>query len=252
MTIPLQNTIIYGPVKSRRLGSSLGVNLLSSQKKICNFNCVYCQYGWTTIKKRDLLIAGNFQDKNRVLKAVEKALIGLSPSPNYITFSGNGEATLHPEFNTIVDGIVRLRNEFAPNSKTVILSNSTGIGDKNTCNSLLKLDEVILKLDCSNEKQLKIYNRPIINIKLKEIVENLKNLENIIIQSLFTSGSHGNYNDQNISEWLRIVTDIKPKKVQIYSLDRGYPSEKISRVEYDDLELLKFQLNSAGIIAEVY
>ena len=158
MTIKLQNNVIYGPVHSRRLGSSLG---LSTDKKICNFNCVYCQYGWSKIKASNLADKSNFINTIVFLDSVEKALFSLSPSPDYITFSGNGEATLHPDFDTIVEGIIFLRNQFAPDSKTAILSNSTGVVNPNIRKALSKLDERIMKLDCADEQLFKIYNRPV-------------------------------------------------------------------------------------------
>ncbi|MFC2088189.1 radical SAM protein [Calditrichota bacterium] len=252
MTIRLQRNIIYGPVNSRRLGSSLGINLLSSERKICNFNCVYCQYDWTTIKRNDLFNDENYQDKHKVIDSLEKALFALTPAPNYITFSGNGEATLHPDFEFIVDEVIKLRDQYAPQSKAAILSNSVGVTNPKIIKALAKLDEPIMKLDCGDEHLMKFYNRPVVKTSLEEIVAGLKLLREVTIQSLFTDGPHGNYKPDNIKHWLKYLVEISPKFVQIYSLDRGYPSENIYPLNVDKLLEIKEIVSETGIAAEVF
>ena len=252
MTINLQNNVIYGPVNSRRLGSSLGINVLSPDEKICNFNCVYCQYGWTKINADNSADNSNFIEVVHILSAVEKALFALSPSPNYITFSGNGEATLHPDFDNIVDGVIKLRNEYATSSKTAILSNSMGAIDPEIRNSLSKLDFRIMKLDCGDGQLFKIYNRPLIPTKLDSIVHGLSLLENVTIQTLFTSGTHGNSDEKYVEKWIDKLKIIKPIDVQIYTLDRGYPSDKIYPVTLDWLQDLEQRLKKLNIKSKAY
>jgi len=252
MTINLQNKVIYGPVNSRRLGSSLGINVLSTEKKICNLNCVYCQYGWTKIKPDDLLNRNNFIDSQNILESVEKALFALSPSPQYITLSGNGEATLHPDFNEIVEGIVRIRNNFSTKSKNAILSNSMRVMYPKTRDSLSKLDVRIMKFDCGEEKLFKLYNRPVIGTSLDSIVNGLSNLDDVTIQALFTSGDHGNSNENHIGHWIEKIQTIKPIDIQIYTLDRGYPSDKIYPVTLDWLHDLAQRLNKLGFKSKAY
>ena len=252
MTIKLQNKVIYGPVNSRRLGSSLGINILSPDKKICNFNCVYCQYGWTKIGINEFDDKDNFIDSSEVLSAVEKALFALSPSPEFITFSGNGEATLHPKFDNIVDGVIKLRSEYAPSSKTAILSNSVGVTNKEIRTSLSKFDERIMKLDCGNEQLLKIYNRPVIQMELDSIVNGLSELNDVTIQTLFSDGEHGNSKEKDVELLIEKLKIISPSHVQIYTLDRGYPSNKIYPVEFDCLYDLEEILNNQGIKSKAY
>jgi len=252
MTIKLQNNVIYGPVNSRRLGSSLGINVLSTDKKICNLNCVYCQYSWTKIKPDELLNKSSYIDTQKILESLEKALFAVSPSPNYITLSGNGEATLHPDFDNIVDGIIHLRNEYAPNSKTAILSNSMAVNNTDIRNSLSKLDVRIMKLDCGNEKLFKIYNRPVIDISLDTIVIGLSELKDVTIQTLFSGGEHGNSNENHIEQWIEKLKIIKPIDIQIYTLDRGYPSNKIYPVTLDWLDDLTQRLNKLGFKSKAY
>ena len=252
MTIKLQNKVIYGPVNSRRLGSSLGINILAPDKKICNFNCVYCQYGWTKIGINEFDDKDNFIDSSEVLSAVEKALFALSPSLDYITFSGNGEASHHPGFDSIVDGVIKLRNEFTPDSKIVILSNSMCVIDPEIRNSLSKLDVRIMKLDCGADNILKTYNRPLIPITLDSIVQGLSLLDDVTIQTLFTEGEHSNSNEKDVELWINKLKIISPSHVQIYTLDRGYPSNKIYPVEFDWLFDLEEILNNQGIKSKAY
>lgn len=252
MTINLQSNIIYGPVQSRRLGASLGVNVLSTENKICNFNCVYCQYGWTKITKGELSDSSNFIEVSNILSSLEKALFALSPSPNYITLSGNGEATLHPEFDKIVDGIIKLRNAYAPNSKTAILSNSMGVVYPKIRKSLSKLDALIMKLDCGDDQLLNIYNNPMTLTKIDSLVDGLSQLENITIQTLFTYGKHGNSDKHYIEQWIAKLNIINPIDVQIYTLDRGYPSIKIYPVTLDWLTELETNLNNKGLKSKAY
>jgi wyosine [tRNA(Phe)-imidazoG37] synthetase (radical SAM superfamily) len=252
MTINLQNKVIYGPVNSRRLGSSLGINVLSAEKKICGFNCVYCQYSWTKIKPGDLTDRCNFIETEDILNSVEKAMFALSPSPNYITLSGNGEATLHPEIDDIVEGITKLRNDFSPKSKTAILSNSMGVVNPEIRKSLYKLDVRIMKLDCADEQMFKIYNRPIVDTKLDSIIKGLSLLTNVTIQTLFTSGEHGNSNENHVEKWIEKLQIIKPIDIQIYTLDRGYPSDNIYPVTLDWLYDLEKRLNKLGLKSKAY
>jgi wyosine [tRNA(Phe)-imidazoG37] synthetase (radical SAM superfamily) len=252
MTIRLKNKVIYGPVQSRRLGSSLGINIMSPDKKICNLNCVYCQYGWTNIIPNDIKNNNNFIDTEKILIAVEKALIALIPSPNYITFSGNGEATIHPDFDNIVDGVIELRNKYVPNSKTAILSNSTNVANEQIRKTLSNLDVRIMKLDCGDENLFKIYNRPVVLIELDSIIQGLSKMNDVIIQTLFTAGDHGNSKGKNIEHWIEKLKQISPSYVQIYTLDRGYPSNRIYPVEFEWLYELQNILNELEIKSIAY
>lgn len=252
MLLPLQTGIIYGPVNSRRLGRSLGINVLSTKIKICTFNCLYCQYGWTGIHKRELTKENLWPSVAEVLGAVEKALKTINPPPSYITFSGNGEPTLHPNFNEIVEGVIELRNNFSHNSKTAILSNSSLVTDLTIRNAISKLDVKIIKLECGSEEVFRKYNHPCRGINLTDIVSALRLMNDITIQALFTGGPAGNYNLDHLYNWVANLKGISPLLVQLYTLDRNYPSNNIHALEKDDLLVIKKQLEQENINAEVY
>lgn len=252
MTIPLQRGIIYGPVRSRRLGRSLGINLLPTSYKICTFNCLYCQYGWTRIHGRILRDRDAWPKVNEVYHALERSLKEISPSPDYITFSGNGEPTIYPDFPVIVDGVIKLRNDLAPSAKVAVLSNSTMVMDENILTALSRLDVKIMKLDCGAVECFKSYNRPAKGVHFEEIVKGLAKLENVTIQSLFSGGPKGNFCPENIEVWIDNIQQISPSTVQLYTLDRGFPSNKIAMLNKNQLIELKERLNEFGIDSEVY
>jgi wyosine [tRNA(Phe)-imidazoG37] synthetase (radical SAM superfamily) len=249
--IQLQRNIVYGPVNSRRLGVSLGLNILPTKTKVCSFDCLYCQYGWTEDFNDNTLIKV-LPSKAEILEALESQLKEMNYEPDYITFSGNGEATLHPEFSAIVDGVIELRNKYTPHAKTTILSNSTQLFKNEVREALAKLDERIMKLDAGYEEMLKQYNRPAKYVYLDVITDVLAEMKGITIQTLFTSGPMGNYTEKNISAWVERIKKIKPVFVQLYSLDRGYPSEEITHVSREELEKIKELLDKENIISEVY
>jgi len=252
MTIPLQPGIIYGPVRSRRLGRSLGINLLPTSYKVCTFNCLYCQYGWTRIHGRILKDQDQWPQVDEVYTALKKSLQEITPTPDYITFSGNGEPTIYPDFPEVVDVVIKLRNDLAPRAKVAILSNSTMVVDENILGALSRLDVRIMKLDCGTSDCFKSYNRPAKGILFEDIVRGLAKLDNIIIQSLFSGGLKGNFNPENIDVWIERIRKISPTTVQLYTLDRGYPSDKIELLDRAQLVELQNRLTSAGIVSGVF
>jgi wyosine [tRNA(Phe)-imidazoG37] synthetase (radical SAM superfamily) len=252
MTIPLQPGIMYGPVRSRRLGRSLGINLLPTSYKVCTFNCLYCQYGWTRIHGRILKDRDQWPQIDEVSAALKKSLQEISPAPDYITFSGNGEPTIYPNFPEVVDGVIKLRNDLAPWAKVAILSNSTMVTDENILAALSRLDVRIMKLDCGTSDCFKTYNRPVKGILFEDMVRGLTQLDDIIIQSLFSGGPKGNFNPENIDAWIERIREISPTNVQLYTLDRGFPSHKIEPLNRPQLLELQERLTSAGIVGEVF
>lgn len=252
MVLPLQNDIVYGPIKSRRLGISSGINVLSTEKKICTFNCVYCQYGWTRIHRSRTTKSDRLPEVTQVLEAVEKALRTIHPKPPYITFSGNGEPTLHPNFAEIVDGVIQLRNRFAPRSHTAILTNSTQAIHGHIRKAIAKLDLKMMKLECGSEDVFQRYNRPCGGVNLKHLVSSLQLMENVTIQALFSTGPAGNYDVEHLDEWIEKIHLISPQHVQLYTLDRRYPCNNICPLKEVELQLIKKRLQKRNISAEVY
>jgi wyosine [tRNA(Phe)-imidazoG37] synthetase (radical SAM superfamily) len=252
MTIPLQAGIIYGPVISRRLGRSLGLNIVSTKIKTCTFNCVYCQYGLRRVDAEQMNDSHWYPSSREITTALKSVLPILNPKPSYLTFSGNGEATLHPQFSALVEEVKAIRDELAPEAEVAILSNSSTVVKGEIREALQKLDKRIMKLDCGNQESFYRYNQPLPNIFLDEIVDGLKLMEDVILQALFCGGESGNYNEENIKDWIKKVKDINPTAVQIYSLDRSYSSGKISPLPGEELMKIKVLLDRESIKAEVY
>jgi wyosine [tRNA(Phe)-imidazoG37] synthetase (radical SAM superfamily) len=252
MLLSLKNGIIYGPVQSRRIGSSLGINVLKGTKKVCTLNCVYCQYGWTRIKCPELENKDLYACPEDVLNALEQTLKTGDKKLNCITLSGNGEPSLHPDLEQIVNGMIRLKNRYIPDVSTTILSNSTQVMNPGVQKAIAKLDMKIMKLDCGTERMFRQYNRPVCPVTLDAIVEGLTFLKDVTIQSLFTAGEGGNFKPDHLEEWIKKITYIKPIHIQIYTLDRGYPSKNIYPLEKEELMKIKSLLIKENIKAEVY
>lgn len=249
MLLELQSKIIYGPIRSRRIGSSLGVNLLPPRVKVCSFDCLYCQYGWTDFA---LMENADYPEPEEVGKALREALGKLPEPPRWITFSGNGEPTLHPEFGRIVDIVISVRDERATGTGTAILSNSTTVHRPEIREALSKLDIRIMKLDAGTQEMFSSYSRPAPGFTLEQVVDGLAALKDVTIQSLFTKGMSGNYTEESIAAWIDHLKRIEPVMVQIYSLDRGFPSREIERLTQEELEGIVRRLEEVGIPAQAF
>lgn len=254
----LFDDIIFGPVKSRRLGVSLGINLLPTKKKICNFNCIYCECGWT----RDIEKAvSHLPTRDQVYKALELKLLEMSvtgKAPDVITYAGNGEPTLHPNFPGIIDDSIFLRDKYFPNSKIAVLSNSTTIDNPLIKAALLKIDMNILKLDSAIESTLKIHNQPRRPVKIEELIENLVGFKGrVIIQTLFLRGRYNNIVIDNttkpeIDAWLNAIERIKPSEVMIYTISRDTPEgSQLKKVPVKELRGIAALVESLGIKTQV-
>ncbi|MFB0566009.1 MAG: radical SAM protein [Candidatus Aminicenantaceae bacterium] len=252
MLLELQKGIIYGPVNSRRLGRSLGINILPGNRKVCPFNCVYCQYGWTKFHCSKIQRFPELPSVKATRQALKDELLAMSFPPAYITFSGNGEPTLHPDFGLIVEEVITVRNQLAPEAKTAVLSNSVLIYDNTIKNALEKLDVKIMKLDCGEEKTFKKYNQPCSGIKLEDITAGLKKLSDVTIQTLISSGKSGNFNSDNITSWVKRIKRINPLSVQIYTIDRGYPAKGLKPARKKELDQIKTTIQKSGISAAVF
>jgi wyosine [tRNA(Phe)-imidazoG37] synthetase (radical SAM superfamily) len=252
MLLRLQKGIIYGPVNSRRLGRSLGINILPAKEKVCPFNCVYCQYGWTRIQTTLPDNCSALPSVKDVKEALRKNLMTMSIQPAYITFSGNGEPTLHPDFAQIVEEVNAARDELSPGAKTAILSNSALVSDTPLREALLKLDTRIMKLDCGEAEVFKRYNQPCRGVDLETITDGLARLSDVIIQALFSSGQEGNINPKNIIAWVERLKRIKPSSVQLYTLDRDYPGNDLKPATEEELRQIKALAEEAGLSALIY
>jgi len=254
---PLQSSIVYGPVQSRRLGPSLGVNILPKTYKLCSFNCVYCQYGWTekpTLKVDEQIHA--VPTPEEVAAALEKSLRDIvrhRTHINSLTLSGNGEPTLHPRLGEIVDIARSLRDRYVPKVKLTILSNSSTVGKPEVRDTLGKFDLKLMKLDAGNEEVFCELNGPASAIYLGEIVAGLKSLDNVAIQSMFVQGRVTNADADSVDAWLHKIAEIRPTLVQVYSLDREPAEKKLWKVSIPTLQWIVSQIRwRVGVPAEVY
>ena len=256
-TIPLQSGIIYGPVSSRRLGVSLGINLLPSGYKLCSFNCIYCQYGWTI--KPTLSLNHQAQDLPRpadvsaALAASLQRRAKRKARLDAITFCGNGEPTLHPDLAEIVVAAKGLRDQYFPLAKLAILSNSSTLGRNEVRDALEMLDLKIMKLDAGTEELIHRLNAPAPPFYLGDIVAGLKSLKDVILQSIFVQGRVANTDPDSLEYWLEKVREIRPTLVQIYTLDRPPAESRLWKVNLPTLQWIARQVRwRAGVPAEVY
>jgi wyosine [tRNA(Phe)-imidazoG37] synthetase (radical SAM superfamily) len=249
--LSLQKDIIYGPINSRRLGRSLGINLLPTDCKLCSFDCVYCHYGRTEIKTL-LPDEGRLPGVEQVLQAVERALQTHS-DVDYVTFSGNGEPTLHPRFPTIAYEVRRLRDELRPGVRMALLSNSTAVHVPQVREALGTFDVPMMKLDAGDRETLARINRPAAAVRLERIVEGLKGIPDLTLQSVLLDGEVSNVRGNALEAWLAALSEIRPARVQIYSTDRPVPESGVERVPPSRLEGIAKEIEKrVGIPVSAY
>ena len=253
-TLGLQKGIIYGPVNSRRLGRSLGLNIMPTGSKLCPFNCIYCHYGWTDYIEPDASRHLEYlPSADDVANALEKALPGIDPPPAYITFSGNGESTVHPDFERIVEKVTEVRDRSGLKAKVAILSNSCGVMREEVRRALAKLDVRIMKLDAGTQEVFERMNRPAAGIMLKDVVGGLKQLDDVTLQSMFVQGGVTNATEADIDAWFERVAEIEPVFVQVYSLENAPAMSTLEGVPREKLEAIARRLKTdLGIAAAAY
>ena len=252
----LFDEVVFGPVRSRRLGLSLGVNLLPLHNKYCSFNCIYCECGWTPRLKE----APVFPTREEVSGFLEKKLRELIAEdylPDVITFAGNGEPTIHPDFPVIVEDTVALRDRFLPRAKVSILSNASRISDPLVFEALKKVDNNILKLDAGSEKLFRLMNNPVEPVDFGALIEDLKRFDGkVIIQSMFLRGNFrgelvDNTTPEAVSAWLSLIREIHPSLVMIYPIARETPVHNLEKIGQKELDIIAKQVATAGIGVQV-
>ena len=240
---------IYGPVHSRRLGLSLGVNLMPADGKICTFDCLYCECGFN----KDRRTHSPHPTRQQVTEALEKQLIKMhndQEHPNVLTFAGNGEPTSHPEFSGIIDDTIRLRNRWCPNAKISVLSNATFSGHDDIRQALLKVDNNILKLDTVNMEYIRKVDRPVQpSYDVKDIIENMWWFKgHVIIQTMFMKGDGtDNMSEEYVAPWLEAVKYIQPQEVMVYTIDRETPDQKLRKAPHEELDAIRDRVIALGI-----
>lgn len=257
MSTFLFDKIIFGPVKSRRLGVSLGVNLMPTDSKVCSFDCIYCECGWNPKKREQKAVLSNRDEVKQKMAEKLTEMVENKELPDVITFAGNGEPTLHPEFEGIIDDTIELRDKLAPKARIAVLSNSSMLFKDSVKRALLKVEDNILKLDSAFEETVKLIDCPVGRFNLNEVVENLKSFNGkLIIQTLFVRGNHNdqridNATETEVSAWLKLIEEIKPLQVMIYTIDRDTPAAGLEKVNIEELKQIASRVESLGIKVQV-
>ncbi len=252
----LFDQVIFGPIHSRRLGLSLGVNLLPIDAKICSFNCLYCECGFnTTIKEFPFPTR---QQVSEILSTKLRQMADANQIPDVITFAGNGEPTLHPDFEGIIDDTLALRNELCSSAKVSVLSNSTRVHKPNIFRALLKVDNNILKFDSAIDRTMKLIDQPVgKHINVEWLIEQLQRFEGkLIIQTMFIRGEYNgeafdNTTDEEVLAWIKALKSINPQQVMIYSLDREAPVSSLQKVTVTELNEIAERVKEAGFDVSV-
>ncbi|RPH32752.1 MAG: radical SAM protein [Bacteroidales bacterium] len=251
----LFDSIVFGPIRSRRLGASLGINLLPVNSKVCSFDCIYCECGWTNKQQK-----GKLPIREEVRKYLDEKLMDMKAKGeelDVITYAGNGEPTLHPEFSEIIDDSIELRNRYFPKARIAVLSNATMLNKPKVVAALKKVDQNILKLDSAFDSTINLLNQPRVKFSAEELVKGLKSFEgNLIIQTMFLRGSFegktiDNTTDIEVNAWLELVKAIDPKEVMIYTIARDTPVIGLEKVSLKDLKGIATKVEALGIPIQV-
>lgn len=228
--------IVFGPIFSRRLGSSLGVNILPSKGKLCNFDCVYCECGWNKdgIAER---VFPTLADIEQALETKMSALAAEGRSVDSITFSGNGEPTMHPDFPKIIDITLRCRDRYFPNAKVSVLSNAVLVGRPSVAEALKRVDNPILKIDASTDALVQKINKPVGQYRLEAVVEALKGFNgDFILQTMFLrSPDFDTASPGALSGWMEIVREIRPREIMVYTIDRETPDKSLGKYTVEEM-----------------
>lgn len=245
----LFDSIVYGPIHSRRLGVSLGMNLMQTTAKLCTFDCVYCECGWNQPVSHPVL-----PTRKQVSEALTSQLSTLNTPLDVITFSGNGEPTLHPEFLGIIEDTCALRDQYCPNAKISVLSNSTQLGRPEVIEALRLCDNRILKLDSAIDATMQLIDQPVNpNLTVEQIAQWLSLFEgDFTLQTCFLRGEyHGQIIDNTtpaeLSAWYAMIKRLHPKQVMIYVIDRATPLQTLSKVPASEMEAIAEPLRQQGI-----
>ena len=246
----LFQSIIYGPIHSRRLGTSLGVELMPLTHKLCTFDCVYCECGWNEPVSHPVL-----PTREEVRAALEEKLISLSGEAglDVITFSGNGEPTLHPDFLGIIEDTCALRDRYCPNAKVSVLSNATQLGRPDVVQALRLCDNRILKLDAGTDTMMRRIDQPVNEqLTVQGIIERLAQFNgDFTLQTCFLRGEHNgrlidNTTPDELNAWYRAVEQLQPKQIMIYVIDRKTPEEHLEKIPREEMESIAAPLIAKG------
>ena len=248
----IREEVVFGPIHSRRLGSSLGINLLPEKGKICTFDCIYCECGWNKDGRDDTILPTAKKVRNALetkLKQCQKDGVPIDS----ITFSGDGEPTLNPDFPQIIDDTIRLRNAYYPNSKITVLSNATRVHLPQIFNALRKVDNPTMKIDAPTNELIEKINHPAPGYDIHRVVEALKQFNgDFILQTMFLkSKDFDSSSPEVLNGWMDIVRTLKPREIMVYTIDRPTPEEGLQKFTVEEMRALVQPLINEGFVIQI-
>ena len=250
------STNIVGPIHSRRLGISLGVNLLPKDGKVCSFDCLYCECGWNADHR-----GGHLPDADEVMRELETKLQTMHAAGealDVITFAGNGEPTLHPDFPRVIERTLQLRDQYYPEVKVSVLSNATQIGKEAVRAALLRVDNNILKIDGAFDETVRLIDQPAdSHYTVRQVIEWMKTFQGqLIVQTMFVRGEHNgqrvdNTTPQEVAAWCDLMREVRPHQIMVYSLDRPTPEPLLTKVSKEEMTQLVAPLLAEGFNIQI-
>ena len=255
MSTALYESVIFGPVRSRRLGLSLGVNLLPLHDKLCSFDCIYCECGWGKPGAKP-----RFNSRETVRRLLREKLpewVAAAPPPSFFRGAGTAPPTMHPEFGGVIDDTIAVRDELCPSAKISVLSNATMIGRETVREALLKADNNILKLDSAFDETVRLVDRPKGAYSVRQTVEAMKLFDGrLIVQTMFLRGTLegrqvDNTTEREVAAWLSLIEEIAPSSVMVYTIDRDTPADDLHKVSVEELRRIAERVERLGIPCSV-
>ena len=243
---------IFGPIHSRRLGISLGINLMPADGKVCSFDCIYCECGFNS-DHRPTLPRPTRQEVAQKLEATLQQMQADGQLPDVLTFAGNGEPTCHPHFAEIIDDTIRLRDQYCPRAKVCVLSKSTKIHRPQVHDALMRVDDNILKLDTIDPIYINKVDRPTGSYDVQQLIEHMKAFNgHLIIQTMFMRGEYrgesvDNTGEEFVGPWLDVVKALRPQQVMVYTIDRETPAQGLLKATREQLDAIRDRVIQAGI-----
>ncbi|MCQ2177616.1 MAG: radical SAM protein [Bacteroidales bacterium] len=248
----LREKTVFGPIRSRRLGNSLGINLLPENGKICNFDCIYCECGWNSDGREDRTLPGP-EDLRSALEKKLSECRDAGIAIDSITFSGDGEPTLNPAFPQMVDITLELRDRFFPQAAVSVLSNATTAGRPEIFRALCKVDNAIMKIDAADNGSVRLVNRPVAGYDLEQVISSLEAFKgNFILQTMFLRGGGFDSSDTgNLQGWMSIVRRLHPRRIMVYTIDRPAPMSGLEKFTEEQMRAMVAPLIEEGFDIQI-
>lgn len=248
----LREETVFGPIRSRRLGSSLGINLLPTKGKLCNFDCIYCECGWNADGRGDTRLPSAAEVRRKLEDKLADILLN-GTRLDSITFSGDGEPTLNPEFPRIIEDTLKLRDAYCPEAKVSVLSNAARLGAPGVIEALKKVDNPILKLDAPTDALAARINRPAPGYSISSVLENLEKFDgNFILQTMFLKSADFDSSDPKVLDgWMSLVRYLHPREVMVYTIDRPTPQEGLQKFTAEEMKALVQPLVDEGFKVQI-